>query len=269
MVTDEQVKRLWQVLSSGKTLVQSADKASMDEKTARKYRRLGRLPSEVVPDRSWRTRADLFAEVWPEVHAQLHEAPGLEAKTLFGAPRDQIPGEVRRNAVAQLSAWRETLASDGRPGEGGVLQPSASSGTVVCVGFHPHGKPGRDHWRAVVRPSALPLRADVLELGVGDGLFFREFREPRRRTSRRPVGIGRRARTTPHGSDEPGGQQRIGHEGVHRAVQGTVGLLRDGDGEDPAPGTERERRCRTIASAFQGSGGAGPVIAWQPGLREP
>ena len=30
MVTDEQVKRLWQVLSSGKTLVQSADKSSMD-----------------------------------------------------------------------------------------------------------------------------------------------------------------------------------------------------------------------------------------------
>jgi DNA-binding CsgD family transcriptional regulator len=36
MVTDRQVKRLWQVLSSGKTLAQSADKANMDEKTARK-----------------------------------------------------------------------------------------------------------------------------------------------------------------------------------------------------------------------------------------
>ena len=51
MVTDRQVKRLWQVLSSGKTLAQSADKANMDEKTARKYRRLGRLPSEVAPER--------------------------------------------------------------------------------------------------------------------------------------------------------------------------------------------------------------------------
>ena len=49
MVKDRQVKRLWRVLSSGKTLAQSADKANMDEKTARKYRRLGRLPSEVAP----------------------------------------------------------------------------------------------------------------------------------------------------------------------------------------------------------------------------
>ena len=49
MITDRQVKRLWQALSSGKTLAQSADKANMDEKTARKYRELGRLPSEVAP----------------------------------------------------------------------------------------------------------------------------------------------------------------------------------------------------------------------------
>jgi hypothetical protein len=65
MVTDLQVKRLWMALSSGKTLPQSADKAGMDEKTARKYRRLGRLPSEVAPERTWRTREDPFAEVLP------------------------------------------------------------------------------------------------------------------------------------------------------------------------------------------------------------
>ncbi len=112
MVTDEQVKRLWQVLSSGKTLVQSADKASMDEKTARKYRRLGRLPSEVVPDRSWRTRADLFAEVWPEVHAQLHEALGLEAKTLFGALQIKYPGKFDETQLRSfqrgVKRWRAT-----------------------------------------------------------------------------------------------------------------------------------------------------------------
>ena len=187
MVTDEQVKRLWQVLSSGKTLVQSADKASMDEKTARKYRRLGRLPSEVVPDRSWRTRADLFAEVWPEVHAQLHERLAWRPRRCLERSRSNTRGSSTKRRC-ELSAWRETLASDGRPGEGGVLQPSASSGTVVCVGFHPHGKPGRDHWRAVVRPSALPLRADVLELGVGDGLFFREFREASAKDFKTPCG---------------------------------------------------------------------------------
>ena len=93
MMQDEQVKRLWQTLSSGKTLAQSADKANMDEKTARKYRRLGRLPSEVAPERTWRTRADQFAEVWPEVHEQLQEAPGLEAKTLLGWLQMKYPGK--------------------------------------------------------------------------------------------------------------------------------------------------------------------------------
>src|ERR1019366_8271475 len=91
MVKDRQVKRLWQMLSSGKSLAHSADKAGMDEKTARKYRKLGQLPGEVAPERAWRTREDPFVEVWPEVHSQLQEAPGLEAKTLFVALQIKYP----------------------------------------------------------------------------------------------------------------------------------------------------------------------------------
>jgi hypothetical protein len=70
MVTDRQAKRLWQALSSGKSLAQAADKADMDEKTARKYRRLGRLPSEVVPQRTWRTRTDPFSHGLPNGSCQ-------------------------------------------------------------------------------------------------------------------------------------------------------------------------------------------------------
>jgi hypothetical protein len=58
------VKRLWRVLSSGKTLAQAADKANMGEKTARRSRDLGRLPGEVAPERTWRTRKDPFADDW-------------------------------------------------------------------------------------------------------------------------------------------------------------------------------------------------------------
>ena len=46
MVTDRQVRRLMGLLSREKTLSAAAAKADMDEKTARKYRRLARLPSE-------------------------------------------------------------------------------------------------------------------------------------------------------------------------------------------------------------------------------
>ena len=83
MVTDRQVKRLWKALASGKTLAQAADKGNMDEKTARKYRKLGKSPSEVAQPHTWRTREDPFEEVWPEVFEQLEVSPALRAKTVF------------------------------------------------------------------------------------------------------------------------------------------------------------------------------------------
>jgi len=41
-----------------KTKVQAADKAGMDVKSARKYARLGKMPSEVQAAHTWRTRKD-------------------------------------------------------------------------------------------------------------------------------------------------------------------------------------------------------------------
>jgi len=112
MMTDRQVKRLRWALISGKTLAQSADKANMDEKTARKYRDNGRLPGEVVPQRNWRTRGDKFAAVWPEVHEQLKDAPGLMAKTLFEWLQTKYPGQfdnsLLRSFQRGVKRWRAT-----------------------------------------------------------------------------------------------------------------------------------------------------------------
>lgn len=83
MVTDRQVRRLMRLLQRERSLAAAAAKAGMDEKTARKYRKLGKLPSEVKAKHSWRTREDPFADVWAEVEAKLEINPGLEAKTLF------------------------------------------------------------------------------------------------------------------------------------------------------------------------------------------
>ncbi|RLB81652.1 MAG: IS21 family transposase, partial [Deltaproteobacteria bacterium] len=77
----------------GKTLRVAAVRADMDEKTARRYRRVGRLPSEVKPDRTWRTRPDSFASVWEEVKEKLEVNPGLEAKTLFQYLQRKYPGQ--------------------------------------------------------------------------------------------------------------------------------------------------------------------------------
>jgi hypothetical protein len=80
MITDQQVRILRRLERQGVAKEVAAARVGMDAKTARKYRRLGKLPSEVVSmDRNWRTRPDPFAEVWPEIEARLQVSAGLEA----------------------------------------------------------------------------------------------------------------------------------------------------------------------------------------------
>ena len=47
MVSDQQVRRLFKLSEQNETWSMAAAKAGMDVKTARKYRRLRKLPSEV------------------------------------------------------------------------------------------------------------------------------------------------------------------------------------------------------------------------------
>ena len=83
MVSDEQVKRLRRLAGQKLLLEVAAAKSGMDPKTARKYLRAQRLPSEMRPKRTWRTRPDPFAEIWEEIRQLLTREPGLQAKTLF------------------------------------------------------------------------------------------------------------------------------------------------------------------------------------------
>jgi hypothetical protein len=79
--TDAQVKELRRWLRRGASLKKAARKADMDRKSARKYRE-GPLPSEARQPRTWRTRLDPLASVWPELEAMLMREPGLQAVTL-------------------------------------------------------------------------------------------------------------------------------------------------------------------------------------------
>ena len=110
MVTDRQVRRFMSLLQTEQSLQVSADKVGMDRETGRKYRKLGKLPSEVRPDHDWRTRADPFAEVWPWVVEQLSLNPGLEAKTLLEALQREHPGRFAdgqlRTLQRQVKRWR-------------------------------------------------------------------------------------------------------------------------------------------------------------------
>lgn len=107
----------------------AAMRAGVDRKTARKYVQSGRLPSETVQPRDWRTHEDAFVEHWAELEAMLTESPALEAKTLFDVLVEKYPGRYEdgqlRTLQRRVKAWRAErgpeknvmLAQLHRPGE--------------------------------------------------------------------------------------------------------------------------------------------------------
>jgi hypothetical protein len=112
MVTDQQIRRLFKVSKTEETQEIAASKAGMDVKTARKYLKARRLPSEMRAERHWRTRPDGFAEVWPEIGEQLRTNPALEAKTIFAALQRQYPDRFAdgqlRTLQRRIKIWRAT-----------------------------------------------------------------------------------------------------------------------------------------------------------------
>jgi Mu transposase, C-terminal domain len=112
MVTDQQIRRLYKLSNIEDTQEIAASKAGMDVKTARKYLRARRLPSEMKTERHWRTRQDGFAEVWPEIREQLRTNRALEAKTVLAALQRQYPerfsdGQLR-TLQRRIKHWRAT-----------------------------------------------------------------------------------------------------------------------------------------------------------------
>jgi len=111
-------------------LGRAAMMAGMDRKTARKYLRLGKLPSEMKrAERDYRTREDPFVEDWPVVRDMLVDAPALEGQALFDWLMEQRPGRYEPGQVRtfqrKIKNWRATegpdkevfFAQEHRPGE--------------------------------------------------------------------------------------------------------------------------------------------------------
>src|SRR4051812_39204520 len=118
MVSDQQVKRLWRHAGQQLAVEIASAKAGMDPKTARKYLRDRRLPSEMRQKHTWRTRPDPFADVWEQIRQLLIVEPGLQAKTLFQHLQAEHPGRFSDGQVRTLrrriSYWR---AMEGPPRE--------------------------------------------------------------------------------------------------------------------------------------------------------
>jgi len=115
MVTDQQVKRLRMLVSTEETKAIAAAKAGMDRKTARKYVKNGKLPSELKKEHNWRTRQDPFKDTWPKIAQMMKINPGLEAKTVFQALQRKYPGKwpdgQLRTLQRRIKIWRATKGS--------------------------------------------------------------------------------------------------------------------------------------------------------------
>jgi hypothetical protein len=116
MITDQQVRKLRELDRQGIAKEVAALRVGMDAKSARKYRRLGKLPSEVMRmDRNWRTHPDVFAEVWPELEAKLQLNPRLQAKTLFADLRRRHPGRFTAGQLRTLQRRVKRWRAEGGP----------------------------------------------------------------------------------------------------------------------------------------------------------
>jgi hypothetical protein len=110
MVTNQQVRRLFKLIQTEKNFGIAAMRAGMDEKTARKYRKHGKLPSDVRQKHGWQTRKDPFEDVWGVIKSMLEINPGLEAKTLFEDLQRKTPGEFGdgqlRTLQRRIKHWK-------------------------------------------------------------------------------------------------------------------------------------------------------------------
>lgn len=111
-IMDGQVRHLFRLLEARQSLTAAAFKTGMDRKSARRYRDMGKLPSEQDRARDWRTRPDPFDGVWPEVAAYLEAVPALQAKTLFEWLQARYPGRFEegqlRTLQRRVQQWRAT-----------------------------------------------------------------------------------------------------------------------------------------------------------------
>ena len=110
MKRDGEIKLLLDERSKGTKQKLAAARAGMCERTARKYERIGKLPSQMKKPRTHRTRENPFAADWPWVAAQIEEDPALQVKTLFALLCEAFPGRYQEGQLRTLQrhvqAWR-------------------------------------------------------------------------------------------------------------------------------------------------------------------
>lgn len=110
MITDQQFERLLSMKHKKEHFYQVADSAGVSAKTARKYLKLNRYPSQLKTVRTQSTHKDAFANVWPVALTFLEKNTGTEAKSLFQHIQRQSPGKFKdkqlRTFQRRVKDWK-------------------------------------------------------------------------------------------------------------------------------------------------------------------
>lgn len=110
MKRDQEVLHMLKERAKGRTQEQAAARAGMSVRTARTYEHLGQLPSQRKQPRTYRTRPNPFAAVWPWVVAHLERDPALQGATLFALLTQEHAGQFQagqmRTFQAHVAQWR-------------------------------------------------------------------------------------------------------------------------------------------------------------------
>jgi len=234
MVTDRQVKRLFQLMQQEKTLTMAAAKAGLDEKTARKYRKAKKLPSELKAPRQWRTHNDLFADRWQQVRQKLELNPGLEAKTLFQDLQRRYPGRFAdgqlRTFQRRVKYWRATEDPAKEVFFEQVYQPGECSQSDFTsmnkLGVTIQGEPFNHLIYHFVLPYSNWETGTIRRWDIAH--LLRELRGPQPGSAERALGAGRRATLSSDRSALDSTQQRDAPGSLHTALPGwrTIGWSR-------------------------------------------
>lgn len=102
------------LINKGLSCEDAAEKTGIGEKTARKYLKSGKLPSELQKDHTWRTREDPFKDDNQRIKEMLELNCRLEAKTVFEYLQDNNPDRYSNGQLRTLQRkFRQWRALDG------------------------------------------------------------------------------------------------------------------------------------------------------------
>ncbi len=116
MTPDRKVRKLMEEYQKTGNLLKAALRSDLDRKTARKYLKEGKMPSQMRVEHSWRTRQDPFERHWELCEGILDDAAELEGKFLFEWLCEQYPGEYQegqlRTFQRRVREWKALKGPD-------------------------------------------------------------------------------------------------------------------------------------------------------------